>query len=167
MAPRQFGEDEERGKRDDEYRPAMKPPSRHGTVWPQGRVTHGPIRRSIKRVALAIFGLFMVYLFIHNLPTDLEPRRGRPSYTHDTGSPGQHARKPLPSKSESSKKSSAGYSGTSRPVKEKEEVLHDFNGPIKYYDLAASLHAASAVKGAASVNRNVVGELWPFLIAAY
>jgi hypothetical protein len=166
MAPRLFVGDEELGKRDDEYKPGKKASLGLGNLWQQKRVQHGPPRRSLKRVGILLLGAFAIYLFIHNIPTDLKPPRNRPSYIENT------AGKKTPSspggKKEPSKKSpAAGYSGTSRPRKEEEVVPHDFSGPIKFYDLAVSLHAAASDQGTALKNRNVVSDIDVYVRFAY
>jgi hypothetical protein len=156
MAPRLFVGDEELGKRDDEYRPRNKGSSGLGNLWQQKRVNHGPPRRSLKRVGMVLFGVFALYLFIHNIPTDLKAPRTRPSYTPNAAGKSPSPHPAPPAKSKPPKKSSVtGYSGTSMPRKEEEVVPHDFSGPIKFYDLAVSLHAA-ANQGNAILNRNVV-----------
>ncbi|EPE34847.1 hypothetical protein GLAREA_10542 [Glarea lozoyensis ATCC 20868] len=155
MAPRLFVGDEELGKRDDEYKPGKKTSIGLGGLWQQKRVQHGPPRRSIKRLGMLLLGIFAIYLFIHNIPTDLKPPRSRPSYTQND--PKKKGPSPPSAKSDAHKKPSvAGYSGTSKPTKQQEEVAHDFNGPIKFYDLAVSLHAVAGTRGGDLINRNVL-----------
>jgi hypothetical protein len=157
MAPRLFVGDEELGKRDDEYKPGKKASLGLGGLWQQKRVQHGPPRRSIKRLGMLLLGIFAIYLFIHNIPTDLKPPRSRPSYTQND--PKKKGPSAPSAKSDAHKKPSvAGYSGTSKPTKEQEEIPHDFNGPIKFYDLAVSLHAVASTRGSDLINRNVVSK---------
>jgi hypothetical protein len=166
MAPRLFVGDEELGKRDDEYKPGKKASLGLANLWQQKRAHHGPPRRSLKRVGILLLGVFAIYLFIHNIPTDLKPPRPRPSYIENIA--GEKTPSSSPAKKGPPKKSPAsGYSGTSKPRKEEELVPHDFSGPIKFYDLAVSLHAAAATQGAALMNRNVVSDIETYVRFVY
>ena len=155
MAPRLFAGDEELGKRDDEYRPGKRTSIGAWKLWQQKRIQHGPIRRSLKRLGMLILGLFAIYLFIHNIPTDLKPPRSRPSYNQN-GPKKSHPSRPPANSGTPGKASAGAHSGTSKHTKDKDEVAHDFSGPIKFYDLAVSLHAVAATQGAGAINRNVV-----------
>lgn len=132
IPPRLFAGDEELGKKDDDHIPNMKSP--FGT-WQSSR--RAPHRRSMKRLAIVGVVVILLYYFFKNMPTDLENPRRRPSYTHgDSGS--------APASSSSKK-------GQLAPGE-----AQDFEGPIKFYKLAATLHALIKVNGDESRNDNVV-----------
>jgi len=143
--PRLYVGDEELGKKDDDHKPGSKSPM--GFLWQQRR-PH--VRnRSIKRVVLAIITLVAFYLFFKNMPTDLRNPRQRPHYdrpgTVSKPSPDRNAVLPgSPSAEESSQ--------------------HYLNGPIKFYELAESLHAVGPTRGSELINRNVVCLFRIFLI---
>jgi hypothetical protein len=145
LPPRLFPGDEELGKRDDDHKRGGKSPL--GLAWHQRRLPHGPHRRSLKRLALGILGLIVVYYFFKNMPKDLENPRQRPNYGLPSG-PNAPPQKPPPVNRDSRIKSGDG--GTA------ESVAHDFNGPIKFYHLASTLHAVSKTRGSELINHNVV-----------
>lgn len=140
LPPRMFPGDEELGKRDDDHKPGGKK-NPLGLVW-QGRrmaVAHGPPRRTLKRVGLGILALIAVYYFFKNMPTDLENPSRRPHYVPNTGSS-------TPSRTPTSQKAKGGAA----------EIPHDFSGPIKFYELAESLHSVENTRGMDPINPNVV-----------
>jgi hypothetical protein len=142
-----FARDEELGKKDDEYRPGVsKPP---GKAWIPRRLPHGPQRRTVKRAIWGIAALIALYFFYKGMPTDLKPATVRPHYDH----PGDSPRKaPLGPRPPVNQGSIVKPGQAAQPA----EDVHDFNGPIKFYQLASSLHAVSRAKGLDLVNRNVV-----------
>jgi hypothetical protein len=147
LPPRLFPGDEELGKRDDDHKPGMKSPL--GIAWQHRRIPHGPHRRNMKRVALGLIVLILLYYFFKNMPTDLENPRPRPHYDHNTPEPGPAAGSNAPPASQGS---------IQKPGLEEttETSQHYFNGPIKFYQLASTLHAVSKTKGSELVNQNVV-----------
>jgi hypothetical protein len=144
--PRLFAGDIELGKRDDDHRPGKRSPL--GMLWSQRRLALGPHRRTMKRVALGALALIALYYFFKNMPTDLENPGIRPQYDHATQQVGVGLNYP-PSTHPGSK-----------PKQSQEDITeaspHYFNGPIKFYHLASTLHAVSRTKGSELVNRNVV-----------
>lgn len=144
LPPRLFPGDVELGKRDDDHKPGSK--SQIGYAWQHRRIPQGISRRSMKRIALGFLVLVALYYFVKNIPTDLKNPRIRPSYGHqgDTNAP-------YPP-------SSHGHGSTknlgSKPAAE--APRHDFNGPIKFYDLASTLHAVTRTGGSDLINKNVV-----------
>lgn len=146
LPPRLFAGDVELGKKDDDHKQGMKSPL--GIMWQQRRIPHGPHRRSMKRLALGILALVALYYFFKNMPTDLKPPRSRPNY----GPPSSGAVPVIPSKEPPSSQVGTHL----EKWKDTEKVVKDFNGPIKFYKLAASLHAVANTRGSELVNRNVV-----------
>lgn len=146
LPPRLFPGDEELGKRDDNHRPGGRK-NALGLAWQHRRipVVHGPHRRNLKRVALGMLGIICIYYFFKNMPTDLERPRQRPDFSRPS-SIGQPVKAP-PQSSKSGKEADTKL------------LLHDFNGPIKFYELASTLHAASRTRGAELINPNVVSAI--------
>jgi len=148
LPPRIFPGDVELGKRDDDHRPGSKSGVGLGIAWQHRQMPHRPHRRTLKKIALGVLALIGLYYFFKNMPTDLESPRQRPSY----GPPSSPNPRPLyPPKDNAPK---AG------PKESTEVPLHDFNGPIKFYHLASSLHAVSRTRGSELNNNNVVCCIW-------
>jgi hypothetical protein len=147
LPPRLFSGDEELGKRDDDHRPGRK--RSLGMNWQQRQASWGPHRRTIRRIALAIVALLALYYFFRNMPTDLENPRPRPHYDHSGSQryPTQSSNQPAPVNQGSS---------MGNQIEGQTEPQHDFNGPIKFYNLAASLQTGGRHKGSETSNRNVV-----------
>lgn len=151
-----YGGDEELGKRDDDHKLRAKP----RTAWYHRRLL---LRRNIKKISLALLVLIAVYYFFKNMPTGLERPSNRPQYSHSQ-TQGRVSR-PRPTASgaqrpgDSSSKIDDHEHGDS-PSKIDDHghgsEEHWFNGPIKFYELAASLHAIMRTGGASNANRNVL-----------
>lgn len=139
-----FLSDEELGKKDDDHKPAVLPTIRSQQHWAPVRPSP---RKTLKRVALALAIGFAVYLFVHNIPTDLPVRdRRRPVYKHgdiDTINPFQ-----LPPKSRPPPKNYAGH--------EEELAAQSYNEPVMFLELAESLHAIASTRGGSLTNKNVL-----------
>lgn len=99
-----------------------------------------PPRKTFKRLGLVLLLGLVVYVFVHNIPTDLGPRDHRhPAYVYtDTKAPPGGA--PLPN----------GF--PSRSASEARE----YDGPIRFLELAESLHAIGEIQGPAQSNKNVL-----------
>lgn len=171
---RRFHVDEELGKKDDDHKPGTKGPL--GRSWQQRRLPNGPRRSIIKRIALGLLVLIGFYYFIKNMPTDLKQPRQRPSYMPPAG-PNAPGSKTVPNS----------YESNSRTADEETDTpVHNFNGvcirclfvgwetcgtrifppmatadfysqPIKFYQLASTLHAVTHTRGSELINQNVVG----------
>lgn len=112
-------------------------------------------RKTFKRLGLLVLLAVAVYVFIHNIPTDLGPQdaKRRPQYGR-SGAPGSGI---WPSRDTGPVKPD--------PVPVYEAVgdhqgaavaVRDYDGPVRFLELAESLHAISETKGSAPVNRNVL-----------
>lgn len=147
--------DEELGKRDDNYKPAShaRPP------WLL------PLRWRRRRLAFGALALFCIWLFIHNIPTDLgsiDERMGhalRPGHSVAGTEFGY-----VPSGAGGGQKGQNGMpmgapprpsEGVDVGVEDGQEE-HYYSGPIKFYKLASSLHAISRTMGHRPGNRNVL-----------
>ena len=133
-----FAGDEELGKKDDDHRP------RKGITPPLSWAPRHPLpsfRR--RRVFFALITILVVYLFTHNLPTDLGPNSQRgDSRITNRGVPSAHKEAPT--------------GQPPRPNKHSEAEEYYFEGPIRYYRFSASLHSVIGIAGHGGANRNVL-----------
>ena len=139
-----FTGSEELGKKDDDHRPRPVSP------WLRWTQTISTPRIRRRRAFVALLALIGLYLFFKNIPTDLQPMSKR----YDIRVPGQTysgAQLPL-----------AGFSGPSpheappRPEANSLENKHYYDGELRFYALAASLHGIARTTGYRSVNKNVM-----------
>ena len=146
LPPRLFSGDEELGKRDDDHKPGAKSPI--GIAWRHRRIPHGPHRRNVKRVAIGLVALICLYCFFRNMPTGTANPRPRLRYEHSPKSGDE---------TESNSRPNAHGTTQNSGHEEAAEISqYYFNGPIKFYQLAATLHAVSKTKGSQAADRNVV-----------
>jgi hypothetical protein len=133
--PRLFPGDVELGKRDDDHKPGSKRPL--AATWSYHRLV---LRRSYRKIVLGLVLLVGLYYFFKNMPTDLGPHTARPDYDHPSAVQGPNRW----SNSQSTKHKETGestQSGVADSNLAEAETKHSFNGPIKFYELAASLGA--------------------------
>ena len=149
--------DDTRGKKSDDH----KKPSDGATVLPiawSAKQAKSPIPLTRRRILYLLLLLIAAYLFFKNVPSDLGPAKytGRPDYSRPPpGSsdskqairpqPPIDPRKPIDEYKPPAEAPPRGGEST-------EGDEHYFNGRIRFYKLAASLHAAAS----ASVVENVV-----------
>jgi hypothetical protein len=149
-----FLSDEELGKKDDDHKPTKLPPVR-SSFWNPSRV---PPRKTLRRLAIALAACFLVYIFVANIPTDVPIRDHRhPTYTY----PGSAPAKAKSSDSQTEAKISLPvlqlHPKEASPAPEAKLVTATpYNGPVKFLDLAETLHAISGTRGGFAVNRNVL-----------
>lgn len=120
LTNRLFPGDEELGKRDDDHKPRSKAPI--ATNWRYRRFW---VRRNGKRIFLGWIALTLLYLFFKNMPTDLQNPSSRPRYIHEdknTMNSGKY-----------------GDRASTKAGAASNDEQHWFNGPIKFYQLAATL----------------------------
>lgn len=130
--------DEEMGKKNDDHKPSAL---NMGLRTPGWHPKRGPQRRLLKRIAVALVVAALVFVFIHNIPTDLGPvRTARPIYTAGMRKPS--AATPV--------SGGAGSSGNAISTE------NAYNGPPKFLNLAASLHAIAGTRGGMLVNKNIL-----------
>lgn len=135
-----FPGDKELGKKDDDHRPGASPmlPG----AWHARKQVSGPRRRRIIYTAL---GLLAFFLFYQNIPTDL----GSNSEKRDVRIPQMGSLSQSPHQEAPTDKPAHG-AGSS------EAEQHYFAGPIKFYKLAASLHAVATLAGRGGKNKNIL-----------
>ena len=137
---RLFTADEELGKKDDDHRPQNSNTS-SSPAWSVRKISPAFRRR---RIIYAICALLFVYVFVKNIPDDLGPgaRNINPRLNQGTklpeGTAGPPATKPK------------------RPAIPSEAEEHYHDGPIKFYNLASSLHSVARLRGHLDSNRNVL-----------
>ncbi len=126
--------DEELGKKDDDHQ--KRTARSKSTARPSWRIP----RR--KRMLLVLAGIYFIYLFIKNMPTDLPPasERFRPRPMQQPSQvAGTSPRGPPP------------MSDGNLPDRN-----HYFNGPIKFYELAQTLYFAQGLGGYSPANKIVM-----------
>ncbi|ROW16582.1 hypothetical protein VPNG_01676 [Cytospora leucostoma] len=126
-------------------RPGPRPgSSSHG--WKSA--TRLPPRKTFKRIGLLLLAITAIYLFIHNIPTDLGPAKtGRPFYTHpNPNAPPGGVPRP----------NSANAVGDLDKEKDLTATRRDYNGPVRFLYLGETLHAIAGTKGTSPVNKNVL-----------
>lgn len=146
---RLFPNDEELGKRDDDHKPGKK------TLWMKRKWPAVKKRRIVLLAGLCV----LTWLFIKNIPTDLGPAKDRFHYGFATPRPSDEQMLAL-SRGENvnSPPQGAPQKQASTPTVEdsSDEYIHDYDGPVRFYYLAASLHGISRTQGHRSTNKNVL-----------
>jgi hypothetical protein len=142
--------DEELGKKDDDHRPHTE--RGRGRLWPLKQCK--TLRR--RRILLVAIGLYMVYLFFRNMPTDLVPAAER--YNPVIA----QARKkgPMPSLPSIPSPAIPQHGPPPRDAGKAEGDTGDFyyDGPIKFYALPKTLRQFEnpAGRSRTAVNRDIV-----------
>jgi len=151
-----FMSDEELGKKDDDHK-AVKSPRKRRSSWQPARV---PPRRMLRRISLIAVAAVVVYLFIKNIPVlgpndrmrrPIYPQSGvlrKPPSSPDSPPPG-HVMHPPDPVAESQLKTNAQVP-TANPVE------RNFDGPLKYLQLGASLQSIASTRGSQQMNKNVI-----------
>ncbi|ORY18379.1 hypothetical protein BCR34DRAFT_554121 [Clohesyomyces aquaticus] len=137
--------DEELGKKDDDHKP--RTPGQ-GPSWAILKT----LRFRRRRIAMALVGLYLVYLFVHNIPNlGEENGRNRP-YGGRFAMPNMDNGVPAQPDDEEPKGPPPG----AKAPKDGSHAARNYNGQIRFYRLADSLHASSHTMGYRSTNRNVL-----------
>jgi hypothetical protein len=155
---RLFANDEELGKKDDEYRPGVNGILPAATLLSKWRVATPRMRK--RRLGLAFVAAVLVFLFVRNMPTDLQPVGDR----LDVRVPGRNVRgNALEAKyapESYGKEAPTGApmaNGDNDAMREQLELgKHYYNGQIKWYYLASTLQGAARSMGYQMFNKNVV-----------
>lgn len=135
-----FTGDEELGKKDDDHRPSNKSTSTSPS-W-IARKSVPTVRK--RRIIYGICALLFLYVFVKNIPIDLALR---PQYIDPKINQPGHL--PIESADPPSNK-------PKRPATPSDIDDHYYNGPIKFYKLASSLHAVARLGGQHDFNKNVL-----------
>lgn len=155
LTSRIYASDEELGKRDDDHKPSTLSQS-----W------KSPLRWRRRRILLGLAATFFVWLFIHNIPTDLgsiDERMGRPLRPGRSVGGVEFGYKPPAYKADdqsTSQPASSIRAPVGPPPRNRDETSieddHYYSGHIKFYELASSLRTISRTQGHKPDNRNVL-----------
>ncbi|KAF2703553.1 hypothetical protein K504DRAFT_463283 [Pleomassaria siparia CBS 279.74] len=126
--------DEERGKKDDDHK------RRSTTGMPAWSFLKKPMRWRRRRILLAVVGMYLIYLLIHNMSDTIDALAG-PDRTIVPLVENIEHHDPPP--------------GTTGPS-DGGPPSHTYTGPIKLYKLSTSLHGSSHTQGFHPVNQNVL-----------
>ena len=133
LPKRLYAANEELGKKNDDHRPSAG-------AWPTlMRTWHGPRR---KRILLGLVGLYLLYLFIKHLPSNVPPVSQR--YDPRFQAPLHQGKPQMP-------KQFAPHGPP--PRSHKTDAGHYYDGPIKFYELASTLGMGMSTT---QNNRNVL-----------
>lgn len=136
-------------KDDDLY---VKGGARAPTGWRARGSPRLPPRKTFKRLGLVCLLAVVVYVFVHNIPTDLGPQDKRhPFYAYGGARKPGNPSAPLPLPPL--------IPPIPNEIHEQEPTAlatRDYDGPLRFLNLAESLHAISETKGSSQNNRNVL-----------
>ncbi|KAF3768049.1 hypothetical protein M406DRAFT_289374 [Cryphonectria parasitica EP155] len=119
------------------------------TGWRVKNAPRIPPRKTFRRLGLLILLAVAVYVFIAHMPTDLGPQdKRRPVYTYSNGivPPGGVPQQPRPPVSNGVLEIDTAAASATR----------NYNGAVRFLELAETLHAISATKGDSVSNLNVL-----------
>ncbi len=141
-----FADDEELGKKDDDRRRGKK------TILPTWSARKSTSAATWPRRRTVLYGLiacFTLYVFFKNIPQPDHPPMARPRFEkpHHHAPPTIHSPKAVPD-----------TSSEAPPRSEKPSAAekHYYDGPIRFYNLAVSLHAIARLGGHMEINNNVL-----------
>ncbi|PSR77120.1 hypothetical protein BD289DRAFT_160274 [Coniella lustricola] len=134
-------------KNDDLFTKGNKTP----TGWRAKSAPRVPLRKTFRRLGLLILFAVACYMFIINIPTDLGPqdRKRRPQYTHGSGS----ASPPNLANSQLRLSNDVVRVDVGRDAA---PAGRDYDGPIRFLNLADTLQPLGDTKGSASAVLNVM-----------
>ncbi|KAL8694824.1 MAG: hypothetical protein Q9218_000583 [Villophora microphyllina] len=144
MFGRIFANDEELGKKDDDRKRGKI--NTRSPVWSARK---SPPWRRKRTVLYGLIACIALFLFFKNIPPPDHPPLVRPHYPRPPRDAPQ-----TPPHSKAVNEASAHK--PPRPGKPSEAENHYFNGPIRFYKLAVSLHAISRLRGHVEANKNVL-----------
>ncbi|KAG7130308.1 hypothetical protein HYQ45_010815 [Verticillium longisporum] len=146
-----FLSDEELGKKDDDHQLAGTAMLR-SSHWQPATTTHS--RRLLKRIAVLFLAAIGLWLVSRDILLDLgygDHRKSRYSYSGLSGS-GDTA--PYTQHGPAVGNIKTSDTAAAKPAPRVPD--HSFNGPIKFHDLAVSLHAIPKLRGSLPVNKNIL-----------
>lgn len=131
-------------KKDDDLYIKGGKTSKPSAGWRSKSAHRFPPRKTFKRLGILLLVAVAIYVFVHNIPTDIGPRdRRRPVYTHTTDAGlDQPASRPK----------------ASEPVDAERipRATGEYDGPLRFLELAESLQGISGTQGTQPINRNVL-----------
>ncbi|KAM0275699.1 hypothetical protein ACHAQH_007496 [Verticillium albo-atrum] len=146
-----FLSDEEMGKKDDDHQLAGTTMLR-SPHWQPATTT--PSRRLLKRIAVLLLATIGLWFVSRDILLDLgqgDHRKSRYSYAElsGAGDPVSYTQHGTRLGNTKTGNAANAKSGPRAPD-------HSFNGPIKFHDLAVSLHGISNTRGSLPINKNVL-----------
>lgn len=170
--PSLFLSDEEMGKKDDDHR-TEKGTGAGLAAWAPARLQPSHPRRFLKRLCVLIVVVILVYEFIDNMPTDVPIRdRRHPQYVPldpvrplpapAPAAPGRLSDLVKPKDPKTPGVASDVLSKKKAPVAaaatkdDAHSSARDYNGPVKFMNLADTLHAIGETRGWATLNKNIL-----------
>ncbi|KAL8811761.1 MAG: hypothetical protein Q9223_007460 [Gallowayella weberi] len=139
-----FADGEDLGKKDDDRKPGKI--NLQVPAWSARKPA--PWRR--RRILYGVVAFIALYLFFKNIPVpEHPPTNFRPTYGSSPRSAPDdlHKSKPVPERPAQK---------PPRPEKPSDAEKHYYDGPIRFYNLAISLHAIARLWGQLDNNRNVL-----------
>ncbi|KAL8717147.1 MAG: hypothetical protein Q9225_005589 [Loekoesia sp. 1 TL-2023] len=139
-----FADEEELGKKDDDRKRGkanMLP------TWSARKPASSASGYRKRTVLYGLIACITLYLFFKNIPEPSHPPVLRPSYTKSPRDQSSQKPKVIPE---------TPTQKPPRPEKPSEAEKHYYDGPIRFYQLAASLHAVSWLRGHMETNKNVL-----------
>lgn len=111
--------------------------------WRAKSTPRVPPRKTLRRLGLLVLLAIAAYVFIANIPTDLGPQdeKRRPHYANSNV--------PNPRPPSSNDVPEVDTIGAAHAAR-------NYDGPVRFLELAETLHAIGATKGSSPVNSNVL-----------
>ncbi|KAG9846526.1 hypothetical protein KCU77_g8544, partial [Aureobasidium melanogenum] len=151
-----FGGHDYLGKRDDDL---GRRPGSQAQPWSWSTA----LRLRRRRLAMGLLGAFLIWLFVHNIPTDLgsvDQRMGRPLRPgHQVNGVEFGYRPPARPAQQAAPPNTPSKEPTGPPPKPQSIETHEshyYAGPVKFYRLAKTIQAIARTMGHRKDNRNVL-----------
>lgn len=139
-----FADDEELGKKDDDRRRGK---ANILPTWSARKRASSAFEYRKRTVLYGLIACIALYLFFKNIPEPSHPPVLRPSYTKSPRVQSSQKPKVIPE---------IPTQKPPRPEKPSEAEKHYYDGPIRFYHLAASLHTIAWLRGHMATNKNVL-----------
>lgn len=141
-----FADDEELGKKDDDRKPGkinLLP------TWSARKNTPPALWPRKRTLLYGLMACVALYLFFKNIPAPDHPPMVRPNYTRPPREPSYSSQKPQAIPESPSQK-------PPHPERPSDAEKHYYEGPIRFYNLAVSLHAIARLWDHMEANKNVL-----------
>lgn len=136
-------------KKDDDLYTKGSKASKSSVGWKSKLNTRIPPRKTLRRLGLLLLIGIAAFVFIHNIPTDLGPRdRRRPVYVHPSGA--------APLEAQGFPKFQVPDHEAAGKGEYVPQSTSEYDGPLRFLELAESLHGISGTKGTQMLNKNVL-----------
>lgn len=141
-----FADDEELGKKDDDRKPGK---IKLLPTWSARKPTPAASWHRRRTVLYGLIACITLYIFFKNMPAPDHPPIAQPTYIRPPRDRASTKNRPelLPE---------IPLQKPPYPEKPSEAEKHYYDGPIRFYKLAASLHAIARLRGHMEINKNVL-----------